>query len=54
MRGSEIRSIMEDNAETFLTARVLNGKVYYYSKGDFNTHMIFGGINFMYDMSRPK
>ena len=54
MRGSEIRAIMEENAANFLNARVLNGKVYYYNKGDNNTHMIFGGINFMYDMSRPK
>ena len=45
---------MEENAANFLSARVLNGKVYYYSKGDNNTHIIFGGINFSYDMSRPE
>ncbi len=54
MRGSEIRAVMEENAANFLSARVLNGKVYYYSKGDNNTHIIFGGINFSYDMSRPE
>ena len=53
MRGSQIRAVMEENASKRLTARLLNGEPCFYSVGDDNTHLIFGGLNFDYDLSRP-
>ena len=53
MTGSELKAVMEENAAERLSARVLNGHPFFYTKNDMNTHLIFGGINFHYDMSRP-
>ena len=53
MYGRDIRAVMEENASERLTARVFNGQAYYYSIGDKNTHLLFGGLNFRYDMSQP-
>ena len=53
MYGRDIRAVMEENASERLTARILNGKAYFYPRNDPNTHLIFGGINFRYDLSAP-
>ncbi|MBR4236500.1 MAG: bifunctional metallophosphatase/5'-nucleotidase [Clostridia bacterium] len=53
MYGRDIREIMEENAEKRLIARVLDGKAYIYSYGDRFTNLIFGGLNFTYDLSAP-
>ena len=53
MYGRDIRAVMEGNAADRLTARVLNGKVHFYSHGDQYTHLIFGGTNYVCDMSKP-
>lgn len=54
MKGSDIRAILEENAAEHLTARVLDGKAYYYSKGDVYANVLTGGLNFTYDMSQPE
>ena len=54
MRGSEIRAVMEENAANRLSARVLNGETYIFNVRDDHTHMIFTGINFVYDLSAPE
>ncbi len=54
MSGRELKDVMEENATTRMAARVLNGRPYYLTKGDAYTHLIFGGINFRYDMSKPE
>lgn len=54
MRGSEIKAVMEENAEKRLAARIHQGKVYYYDINDPFSNLLFGGINFVYDMSRPE
>ena len=54
MKGSDIRAILEENASEHLTARVLDGKAYYYSKGDVYANVLTGGLNFTYDMSQPE
>lgn len=53
MYGRDIRAIMEENAENWLTVRVINGQAFYFAKDDMFTNIVFGGINFDYDMSRP-
>lgn len=53
MTGRQIRSAVEFNAANRLVARVLDGEVYVFSMQDDYTHMIFGGLNFYYDMSMP-
>ena len=52
MKGSEIRAMMEENASSRLKGRVLNGKPYIFSFDDIYTNVIFGGINFTYDLSK--
>ena len=54
MTGKDLRNVMEENAAQRLTARILNDRAYFFTKNDLNTHLIFGGINFRYDMSRPE
>jgi hypothetical protein len=54
LKGSEIRAILEENAAEHLAARILEGKAYYYSKGDVYANIITGGLNFTYDMSQPE
>ena len=53
MYGREIRAVMEENAESRLNARVINGKTFFYAKNDLFTNIVFGGLNFEYDLSRP-
>ena len=53
IRGSAIRAVLEENASERLKARVLNGKPYIYSFGDMYTNIIFGGLSFTYDFSKP-
>lgn len=53
LSGREIRAIMEENAASHLNARVYGGKVHYFSNGSNSTHMLFGGMNFTYDMAQP-
>ncbi len=52
MYGREIRDMMEENAERRFTVRVLDGQVYLYSLYE-STNLVFGGLNFSYDMSQP-
>ena len=54
MKGSEIKAVLEENASKRLTARVYGGKVYFYSSGDNFTNVLSGGLNFVYDMSKPE
>jgi len=54
LRGSEIRAIMEENASERLMARLMRGQAYFHWKGETNTDLIFGGLNFTYDMARPE
>ncbi len=54
MKGSEIRAVLEENAADHLSARILDGKAYYYSKGDVYANVLTGGLNFTYDMSQPE
>ncbi len=51
--GSEIRAIMEENAASHLIARVYDGEAYLFPKGDNYTNIIFGGLNFTYELSKP-
>ena len=53
MYGREIKAVMEENASERLSVRVLNGQVYFLTKNDLNTNIVFGGVNFHYDMSKP-
>ena len=53
MTGAQIRAVMEENATGRLAARVHGGMAFAYAKGDTNTHLIFGGLNFSYDLARP-
>ena len=54
MTGGQIRSVLEENASARLRARVHGGEVYFYHVGDNFTHLLFGGINFVYDLSKPE
>ena len=53
MTGQELIDVMEENAKERLSARVLEGQPYFFTKNDIFTHLIFGGLNFTYDMSQP-
>lgn len=53
MTGGQLKAVMEENASERLTARTLKGQTYFFPKNDSFTHIVFGGINFRYDMSRP-
>ena len=54
MYGRDILAVLEENASQRLTCRVLRGKPYFMTKNDSFTHIICGGINFWYDMSKPS
>lgn len=54
MTGRQIRDVMEENASEHLSAHEIGGKAYFYTRGDDFTNIIFGGLNFTYDMSRPE
>ena len=53
MTGAQIKAVMEENASDHLTVRVHDGKAFVYARGDLNTNIVFGGVNFNYDMTRP-
>ena len=53
IKGSEIRAVLEENASERLKARVLNGKPYIYQFDDMYTCLIFGGLSFTCDLSKP-
>ncbi|MBR2822282.1 MAG: bifunctional metallophosphatase/5'-nucleotidase [Clostridia bacterium] len=53
MYGRDLLSVMEENASQRLTCRVIRGKPYFMTINDTNTNLVFGGINFRYDMSKP-
>ena len=53
MYGREIRAVLEENAAKRFIVRVLDGQVYIYP-GYFFTNVIFGGLNFTYDLARPE
>ena len=44
---------MEENASDHLTARFHDGEAFVYARGDQFTNIVFGGVNFNYDMTRP-
>ena len=54
LTGAQIRAVIEENAANRLNARVHGGQVYFYAKGDTNTHLVFGGLNFTYDLAQPE
>ena len=54
MTGQKIRAVMEENAANRLKVRVINGEASYYPTGDNFTNIIFAGLNFAYDMSKPE
>lgn len=54
MYGRDILSIMEENAKNRLTVRVMNGNAYFHTMGDQFTNILFGGLNFVIDMSRSE
>lgn len=54
LTGREIRSIMEENASTHFTVRVLNGRAFIYTSGSDYTNLLFGGLNFVCDLSKPS
>lgn len=54
MYGRDILSIMEENAKNRLSVRVMNGNAYFHTLGDQNTNLLFGGLNFVIDMSKPE
>ena len=54
MFGYEIQSIMEENAAQRLTARVYSGEAHFFTKNEVYTNLIFGGLNFVCDLSKPE
>ena len=53
MTGAQIRAVLEENAAEEFGVRVHDGEVFYYARGQQNTHLIFGGISYTCDMARP-
>ena len=53
MTGAQIRAVMEENASDRLTARFHDGEAFVYAQGDQFTNIVFGGLNFSYDMTKP-
>lgn len=53
LTGQQIKDILEQNAETRLKATVRNGVVSYSTIGEDFTNVVFGGLNFTYDMYQP-
>ena len=54
LTGQQIKDILEQNAATRLKASVKNGAVTYSTMGDNFTNVVFGGLNFTYDMYQPE
>ena len=53
MTGAQIRAVMEENASDRLTVCVHDGEAFVCTQGDPFTNLIFGAVNFTYDMSKP-
>ena len=53
MKGEEIRAVMEENAERFQIAKK-NGRGEYSIVGDKYSYLLFGGVNFTYDLSKDR
>ncbi len=54
LTGQQIKDVLEQNAATRLKATVKNGVVSYSAIGDNFTNVVFGGLNFTYDMYQPE
>ena len=54
LTGQQIKDVLEQNAATRLKATVKNGAVSYSAVGDSFTNVVFGGLNFRYDMYQPE
>ena len=54
LTGRQIKEVLEQNAATRLKATVKNGTVSYSAIGDNFTNVVFGGLNFTYDMYQPE
>ena len=54
LTGQQIKDVLEQNAATRLKASVKNGAVTYSAIGDNFTNVVFGGLNFSYDMYQPE
>ncbi|MBQ1679106.1 MAG: 5'-nucleotidase C-terminal domain-containing protein, partial [Oscillospiraceae bacterium] len=54
LTGQQIKDVLEQNAATRLKATVKNGAVSYSAIGDNFTNVVFGGLNFTYDMYQPE
>jgi len=54
MTGQEIKEIMEENASDRLDAVITDGSVSFTTKNDDYTNIIFGGLNFEYDLSKRE
>ena len=52
MSGKEIKAIMEENATERLSAEIDDGKTTFRTVGDIYTNLIFGGLNFEYDLAK--
>lgn len=53
MYGREILAVMEENAANRLAVREIWDEAYFYTHDDQFTNIVFGGLNFLYDMSKP-
>ena len=54
LTGQQIKDVLEQNAATRLKATIRNGQVVYNAIGDNFTNVVFGGLNFVYDMAQPE
>ncbi len=52
MTGAQIKAMLEDNAANRLKARVYNGQAHIFATGNDFSNIIFGGVNFTYDLSQ--
>ena len=53
MKGAQIRAVLEENASSRLTGRARGRQAFFYTTGDKYTNLIFGGLNFTYDLAKP-
>ena len=54
MTGAQIKAVIEENAAEHLSVRIHDGEAFVCSVGDEYTKIVFGGINFICDMSLPS
>ena len=52
MSGKDIKAVMEENATERLSCEITDGKTTFRTVGDSYTNLIFGGLNFEYDLSK--